>query len=71
MSRPAEIAVTQAAVDAAIAANPEKVAAYRAGSAPALGFLLGQVMRMTGGHADAATAQALLRASLEREGDAR
>lgn len=63
----AGLAVTQAAVDAVVAANPDKVAAYAVGSAPALGFLLGQVMKMTGGHANAATVQSLLRTALDED----
>ena len=64
--RDSELGITQAAVDAVIAANPDKAAAYREGGAPALGFLLGQVMKMTGGQAHPATVQNLLRASLEQ-----
>jgi aspartyl-tRNA(Asn)/glutamyl-tRNA(Gln) amidotransferase subunit B len=36
-----------------IAAHPQAVADYRAGKAPALGFLIGQAMRRTQGRADA------------------
>ena len=43
-----------AAVDAALAANPAAVADYRAGKAQAIGFLVGQVMKATRGQANAA-----------------
>jgi aspartyl-tRNA(Asn)/glutamyl-tRNA(Gln) amidotransferase subunit B len=57
-----------AAVDAALAANPAAVADYRAGKAQAVGFLVGQVMKATQGHANAAMVQAAVRECLEREG---
>ncbi len=41
-----------AAVDEVLAANPEAVDSYRAGEAKVVGFLVGQVMRATGGKAD-------------------
>jgi len=50
-------------IDAAIAANPKAVADLRAGR-PVTGFLVGQVMRATGGAADAARVTALLRQRL-------
>jgi aspartyl-tRNA(Asn)/glutamyl-tRNA(Gln) amidotransferase subunit B len=53
------------AVEAAIAANPAAVADYRAGKAQAVGFLVGQVMKATGGHANAALVQAAIRDRLE------
>jgi aspartyl-tRNA(Asn)/glutamyl-tRNA(Gln) amidotransferase subunit B len=60
-----------AAVDAAIAANPTAVADYRAGKAQAVGFLVGQVMKATRGQANAALVQAAVRQRLdaEREGE--
>jgi aspartyl-tRNA(Asn)/glutamyl-tRNA(Gln) amidotransferase subunit B len=51
-------------IDAVIAANPKAVADYRAGR-PVTGFFVGQVMRATGGAADAAKVTALVRARLE------
>ena len=50
-------------IDAVIAANPKAVADFRAGK-PVAGFFVGQVMRATGGAADAAKVTALLRARL-------
>jgi aspartyl-tRNA(Asn)/glutamyl-tRNA(Gln) amidotransferase subunit B len=57
-----------AAVEAAIAGNPAAVADYRAGKAQAVGFLVGQVMKATGGHANAALVQAAVRHRLEADG---
>ena len=54
-------------VDAVIAANPKAVADYRAGK-PVVGFLVGQVMKATGGAADAAQVAALVRGRLDGEG---
>jgi aspartyl-tRNA(Asn)/glutamyl-tRNA(Gln) amidotransferase subunit B len=52
------------AVDAVIAANPDKVAAAK--SKPALaGWFVGQVMKATGGKANPATVNAILKARLE------
>jgi aspartyl-tRNA(Asn)/glutamyl-tRNA(Gln) amidotransferase subunit B len=60
-----------AAVDAVLAANPAAVADYRAGKAQAVGFLVGQVMKATRGHANAALVQAAVRERLaaDREGE--
>ncbi len=60
-----------AAVDAAIAANPTAVADYRAGKAQAVGFLVGQVMKATRGQANAPLVQAAVRERLAtgREGE--
>ena len=53
-----------AAVDAVIAANPAAVADHHAGK-PALGFLVGQVMKATRGQANAELAGTLLRERLD------
>jgi len=59
-----------AAVSAVLAANPGAVADYRAGKAQAGGFLVGQVMKATGGQANAALVRERLQARLDRtEGD--
>ena len=58
-----------AAVDAALAANPSAVADYRAGKAQAIGFLVGQVMKATGGQANAAAVKEAVRARLDDERD--
>ncbi|HET9623701.1 MAG TPA: glutamine--tRNA ligase/YqeY domain fusion protein [Kofleriaceae bacterium] len=52
-----------AAADAVIAANPDKVAQYRAGKTGLLGFFVGQVMKQAAG-ADAAVVNQVLRDKL-------
>ena len=47
-----------------IAANPKAVADYRAGK-PVAGFFVGQVMKATGGAADAARVTTLVRERLD------
>jgi aspartyl-tRNA(Asn)/glutamyl-tRNA(Gln) amidotransferase subunit B len=54
-------------VDDVIAANPAAVEDVRAGKGQAIGFLVGQVMKATRGQANAAVAQAALRARLESQ----
>jgi aspartyl-tRNA(Asn)/glutamyl-tRNA(Gln) amidotransferase subunit B len=51
-------------VDEVLAANPAAVADYRGGKAQAAGFLVGQVMKASGGQANAAMARAALRERL-------
>ncbi len=61
-----------AAVDAAIAANPEVAAKVREGKVAAVGPLVGAVMKATGGQADAARVRQLILARLtqyDRPGD--
>jgi len=53
-----------AAVDAIIAASPEQVAQYRAGKAKVIGFFVGQVMKATGGKANPAQVNEILRKRL-------
>jgi aspartyl-tRNA(Asn)/glutamyl-tRNA(Gln) amidotransferase subunit B len=53
----------EAAVDAALAANPAQVAQYRA-NPKVLGFFVGQVMKATGGKANPALVNDLLRRKL-------
>ena len=53
-------------VDAVIAANPRAVDDYRAGK-PVAGFFVGQVMKATGGAADAARVTQLVRQRLDVE----
>lgn len=48
-----------------IAANPEQVEQYRAGRTKVLGFLVGQIMKATGGRANPQQVNALLRAQLD------
>jgi aspartyl-tRNA(Asn)/glutamyl-tRNA(Gln) amidotransferase subunit B len=47
-------------IDAVLAANPEQVETYRGGKEGVLGFLVGQVMRETGGKADPKVVNRLL-----------
>jgi aspartyl-tRNA(Asn)/glutamyl-tRNA(Gln) amidotransferase subunit B len=60
------------AVDEVLAANPAAVADFHAGKAQAIGFLVGQVMKATGGQANAALVKeavgARLAAGREKEG---
>ena len=51
-------------VEAVIAAHPDAVASYRAGEHKAIGFLVGQVMRETGGRADPGAVNEMLREAL-------
>ena len=53
-------------IDGVIAANPRAVADYRAGR-PVTGFFVGQVMKATGGAADAARVTTLVRERLDAE----
>ena len=53
-------------VDAVIAADPKAVEDYRAGK-PVVGFFVGQVMKATGGAADAARVTVLVRQRLDAE----
>ena len=59
-------AALSAAVDQVLAAHPEPTRQYRAGQTKVLGFLVGQVMKATGGKASPAIVNALLRRALER-----
>ena len=55
-----------AAIDDVLAANPAAVADYRAGTAAAVGFLVGQVMKATRGQANAGMVQTALRERLDK-----
>jgi aspartyl-tRNA(Asn)/glutamyl-tRNA(Gln) amidotransferase subunit B len=55
-----------AAVDGVIASHGETVAQYRAGQTKVLGFLVGKVMKATGGKASPKLANELVRRALER-----
>jgi aspartyl-tRNA(Asn)/glutamyl-tRNA(Gln) amidotransferase subunit B len=54
------------AVDGVLAGHPDQVAQFRAGKERVIGFLVGQVMRSTGGKANPQLVQELLRAALAR-----
>ena len=51
-------------IDAVIAANPKQLADYRAGKDKLFGFFVGQVMKATGGKANPAQLNELLKAKL-------
>jgi len=53
-----------ALVDEVVAANPDKVAEYRAGKDKLFGFFMGQVMKATGGKANPGVLNALLKKKL-------
>jgi aspartyl-tRNA(Asn)/glutamyl-tRNA(Gln) amidotransferase subunit B len=53
------------AIEAVLAANPEQVETYRGGKEGVLGFLVGQVMKETGGKADPKVVNRLLREKLQ------
>jgi aspartyl-tRNA(Asn)/glutamyl-tRNA(Gln) amidotransferase subunit B len=55
-----------AAVDQVLAAHPEPARQYRAGQTKVLGFLVGQVMKATGGKASPALVNELMRRALDR-----
>jgi aspartyl-tRNA(Asn)/glutamyl-tRNA(Gln) amidotransferase subunit B len=54
-----------AAVDAVLAANPSQVTSYKGGKTGVLGFLVGQVMKSTGGKANPAVVNRLLKERLD------
>jgi aspartyl-tRNA(Asn)/glutamyl-tRNA(Gln) amidotransferase subunit B len=54
----------EALVDRAVAANPTQVEQFRAGKQQVLGFLVGQVMKASGGKANPAAVNAALRKKL-------
>ena len=54
-------------VEEVVEANPGPVAEYRAGKTKTLGFLVGQVMKRSGGRAQPPLVQQLMREALERQ----
>jgi len=54
-------------IDEVIEQNPAQVAQYRAGKVQIVGFLVGQVMKLSGGRAEPKIVQQLMRQALERE----
>lgn len=54
----------EAVIDAIIAANPDNVAAYRSGKDKLFGFFVGQVMKETGGKANPAMVNEILKKKL-------
>ena len=57
-------AALEPVIDAVLAANPQQVETFRNGKEGVLGFLVGQVMRETGGKADPKVVNRLLRDKL-------
>lgn len=55
------------AISQILVQNPKAVSEYQAGSEKVLGFLMGQVMRATGGKADPGRVSVLLRDALSRQ----
>jgi aspartyl-tRNA(Asn)/glutamyl-tRNA(Gln) amidotransferase subunit B len=55
----------RAVIAEVLALNPEQVATYRSGRTAALGWFVGQVMRKTGGKANPALVNQLLKKALE------
>jgi aspartyl-tRNA(Asn)/glutamyl-tRNA(Gln) amidotransferase subunit B len=53
-------------IDEVIEQNPAQVAQYRAGKVQIVGFLVGQVMKRSGGRAEPKTVQQLMRQMLDR-----
>jgi aspartyl-tRNA(Asn)/glutamyl-tRNA(Gln) amidotransferase subunit B len=53
-------------IDEVVEANPVQVAQYRAGKSQVLGFLVGQVMKRSGGRAEPKSVQQLMRQALDR-----
>ena len=60
LTQVADAGALAAVVDEVLAANPKVVADLQAGKKAALGFLVGQVMKSTGGRANPAVVNALL-----------
>jgi aspartyl-tRNA(Asn)/glutamyl-tRNA(Gln) amidotransferase subunit B len=54
-------------IDEVVEQNPGQVSQYRAGKVQVLGFLVGQVMKLSGGRADPKAVQQLLRRALAGE----
>ncbi|CAN5372540.1 MAG: Asp-tRNA(Asn)/Glu-tRNA(Gln) amidotransferase subunit GatB [Acidimicrobiia bacterium] len=61
LRRISDSSVLEAAIDAVLADHPEELARVRAGDPKPLGYLVGQVMKATGGRADPAMVSELLR----------
>jgi aspartyl-tRNA(Asn)/glutamyl-tRNA(Gln) amidotransferase subunit B len=57
--------VLRKAAEKILQANPTQVESYRAGKVTVLGWFVGQLMRETGGRADAKKARDLLQELLE------
>ena len=60
-----DVVAIEAAVDSVLADNPDAVEKIRSGDMKPVGFLMGQVMRVTGGKADPKVVQSLLRSKTQ------
>jgi aspartyl-tRNA(Asn)/glutamyl-tRNA(Gln) amidotransferase subunit B len=60
LAQTSDLATVEKFVDDAVAANPKVVADYRAGKTNVAGFLVGQIMKASGGKADPAVVKDLL-----------
>ena len=65
LARIDDAAAIEGAVRAVLEANPSAAGDYRAGKSKTFGFLVGQVMKATGGKANPALVNALLKKALE------
>jgi aspartyl-tRNA(Asn)/glutamyl-tRNA(Gln) amidotransferase subunit B len=63
-----DVAAVEGEVNTVLAANPSAVAEYRAGKTRTFGFLVGQVMKATGGRADPSLVNEALRRALAGSG---
>jgi aspartyl-tRNA(Asn)/glutamyl-tRNA(Gln) amidotransferase subunit B len=64
MKQVSDSSAIEAVVDAVLAANPDEVAAYRAGKAGLIGFFVGQVMREMKGQGNPAVVNEVLKRKL-------
>ncbi len=64
MAQLSDSSAIEQAVEEVMTANPTQVAQYRAGKEKVLGFLVGQVMKLTGGRANPQLANEILRRKL-------
>ena len=64
LDRKTDAGALEALVDAALAENPDKVAAFRAGRTGLLGFFVGAVVKAAGGRADPAKVKEIVSARL-------
>lgn len=61
-----DVGAVEAAVDTVLAENPDAIEKIRSGDMKPIGFLMGQVMRVTGGKADPKVVQSLLRSKTQQ-----
>ena len=60
-----DVGAIEAAVDSVLADNPDAIEKIRAGDMKPVGFLMGQVMRVTGGKADPKVVQSILQSKTQ------